>query len=166
MVTTIKSNQEGRTNREFEKAKAARRALGLVGYPSPRDFKNMVRSNMIKNCSVTPTDINNAHKLLGDGIATLRWKTVGNTPDTVVADYVEIPKEIIDMNKAVTIAADMMLVNGLPFVVTISRKIKLTTTDYVPSRSQSNLVQSIINIVSLYKTRGFNPNTVLMDREF
>jgi hypothetical protein len=32
------------------------------------------------------------------------------------------------MNKAVTIAADVMFVNGLPFVVTISRKIKFTTT--------------------------------------
>jgi hypothetical protein len=164
VVATIKSNREGLTDREFEKSKAARRTLGLVGYPSPRDFKNMVGSNMIKKCSVTSTDIDNAHTLFGDDIATLRGKTVRNTPDAVVADYVEIPKEIIDMNKAVTIAADMMFVNRLPFVVTISRKIKFTTTDYVPSRSQSNLVNSIIKIVSLYKTRGFNPNTALMDR--
>jgi hypothetical protein len=164
MVNTVKANREGLTDREFEKAKAARRALGLVGYPSPRDFKNMVRSNMIKNCSVTSNDIDNAHKLFGDDIATLRGKTVRNTPEAVVADYVEIPKEILDMNKAVTIAADVMFVNGLPFVVIISRKIKFTRTEYVPSRSQSNLVKSLIKIVSLYKTRGFN--TALMDREF
>jgi hypothetical protein len=119
---------------------------------------------MIKNCSVTSTDIDNAHKLFGDDIATLRWKTARNTPDSVVADYLEIPKEIIDMNKAVTIAADVMFVNGPPFIVTISRNIKFTTTEYVPSRSQSNLVKSIIKIVYLYKTRDFNPNTGLMDR--
>jgi hypothetical protein len=141
MVTTIKSNRGGLTDREFEKAKAARRALGLVGYPSPWDFKNMVISNMIKKCSVTSTDMDNAHKLFGDDIASLRGKTVRNTPGVVVADYAEIPKEIIDMNKAVTIAADVMFVNGLPFVVTISRKIKFTTTEYVPSRSQSNRVK-------------------------
>jgi hypothetical protein len=119
MVTTVKSNREGLTGKEFEKAKAARRALGLVGYPSPMDFKNMVRSNMIKNCSVTSTDIDNAHKLFGNDIATLRGKTVRNTLDAVVADCVEIPKEILDMNKAVTIAGGVMVVNGLPFVVTI-----------------------------------------------
>jgi hypothetical protein len=56
---------------------------------------------------------------------------VRNTPYAVVADYVEIPKEILDMNKAVTIAADVMFVNGIPFVVTISRKIKFTTTEYI-----------------------------------
>jgi hypothetical protein len=166
MVTAVKSNREGLTDREIEKAKAAQRALRLVRYPSPRDFKNMVRSNMIKNCSVTSTDIYKAHKLFDDDIATLRGETVRNTPDTVVANYVEIPMEILDMNKAVTIAADVMFVNGLPFVVTISRKIKFTTTEYVPSRSRSNIVKSIIKIVYLYKTRGFNPNTALMDREF
>jgi hypothetical protein len=153
MVTTVKSNHDGLTNREFEKAKAARRALGLFGYPSQRDFKNMVRSNMIKNCSATSTDINNAHKIFGDDIATLRGKTVTNTPDAVVADYVEIQKEILDMNKAVTIAAAMMLANGLPFAVTRSQKIKFTTTEYVPSRSQPNLIKSFIKIVSLQNTR-------------
>jgi hypothetical protein len=118
----------------------------------------MVRSNIIKNCSVTPTGIDNAHNIFGDNIATLMG-------ETVVAEYVETPKEIIDMNKAVAISADVMFV-GLPFVITISRKIKFTKTEYVPRRSQSNLVKSLIKIVSLYKIRGFNPNTALMDREF
>jgi hypothetical protein len=48
IVNIIKGNREGFTDREFDRAKASRTALGLVGYLSPRDFKNMVRSNMIK----------------------------------------------------------------------------------------------------------------------
>jgi hypothetical protein len=78
--------------------------LGLVGYPSPRDFKNMVRSNMINNCSVTSTDIENAHTLFGDDIATLRGETVRNTQEQVMADYVEITKDILDLNKDATMA--------------------------------------------------------------
>jgi hypothetical protein len=64
LVNTVKQNKEGFTEREFNRAKSARRDLGIVVYPSPRDFKNMVRSNMIKHWNVTPTDIDNAHKLL------------------------------------------------------------------------------------------------------
>jgi hypothetical protein len=48
LVNTVKQNWEGFTDREFDRAKSEHRALGLVGYLSPRDFKIMVRSNMIK----------------------------------------------------------------------------------------------------------------------
>jgi hypothetical protein len=137
-----------------------------VGYPSPRDFKNMVRYNMIKNCNVTPIDIDNAYKLFGDDIASLRGKTVIATPDPVMADYVEIPKEILDLNKDLTVAADVMFLNGLPLVTSISRKVKFTTIEYVTTRSEPNLIKSLLKIVSLYKARGFTPSTALMDRDF
>jgi hypothetical protein len=144
LVNTVKQNKEGFTEREYNREKSARRALGIVGYPSPRDFKNMVRSNMIKNCSVTSSDIDNAHKL----------------------DYVEIPKAILDLNKDVTMAADVMFVNRLPFVTTISRKIKFTTIEYVTNISEPNLIKSLLKIISLLRASGFNPSTALMDREF
>jgi hypothetical protein len=35
----------------------------------------------------------------------------------------------MDLNKDVTMAADGMFVNGLPFVTTISRKINFTTIE-------------------------------------
>jgi hypothetical protein len=166
LVNTVKQNREVFTDREFDRAKSARRALGLVGYPSPRDFKNMVRSNMIKNCNVTPIDIDNAYKLFGDDIASLRGKTFRTTPDPVMADYVEIPKDILDLNKDLTVAADIMFVNGLPFVTLILRKVKFTTIEYITTRSETNLVKSLLNIISPYKARGFTPSTALLDREF
>jgi hypothetical protein len=89
---------------------------------------------MIKNCSVASTDIDNAHKLFCDDIATPRGETVRNTQDPVMADYVEIPKDILDLNKDVTMVVDVMFMNGLPFITTISRKIKFTTIEYVTNR--------------------------------
>jgi hypothetical protein len=83
-----------------------------------------------------------------------------------MADYVEIPKAVLDLNKDVTMAADIMFVNGLPFVTTISRTIKFTTIEYVKNRSEPNIIKSLLKIISLYKARGFNPSTALMDREF
>jgi hypothetical protein len=80
-----------------------------------------------------------------------------------MADYIEIPKHILDLSKNVTMAAGAMFVNGLPFVTTISRKIKFTTIEYVTNISNSNLIKSLLKIISLYKARGFNPSTILMD---
>jgi hypothetical protein len=52
MVNTVAENSEGYVQREYDDAKQALRAPGMVGYPSNKDFNNMVRSNMIKNFPV------------------------------------------------------------------------------------------------------------------
>ena len=57
IVNTVAENFEGPTPCEYEGAKFARRALGLVGYLSKQDFTNMVSSNMTVNFPVTPTEI-------------------------------------------------------------------------------------------------------------
>jgi hypothetical protein len=166
MIDTIKTNREGFTNHDYERAKKARKALGLVGYPSPTDFKNMVRSNMIKNCTVTETDIANANKIFGPDLPSLRGKSVWVTPPPVVTEYVQIPREIMSLNRNVTLLIDIMFVNGLPFMVSVSRKIKYTTVEYLPGRKQPQLVMSIKKIVNLYTSRCFTVDTALMDREF
>jgi hypothetical protein len=72
MVNTVKENREGYTQREYDDGKEARRALALVGYPSPKDFKNMLRANMIRYYPVTPSSISAAHKIFGPNIASLK----------------------------------------------------------------------------------------------
>jgi hypothetical protein len=165
-IGTIKASREGFTDRDYERAKQARKALALIGYPSPKDFKHMVSSNMIKNCPVTSTDVANANTIFGPDLATLKGKTVRITPPPVATDYVQIPNEIMSLNRNVTLAIDIMFVNGLPFLVSISRKIKSTTVEYLIGRKQHHLVNSIKKIVNLYKQRGFTIETALMDREF
>jgi hypothetical protein len=59
-----------------------------------------------------------------------------------------------------------MFVNGLPFMVSISRKIKFTTVEYLLGRKKNHLVKSIRKIINLYRKRGFTVDTALMDREF
>jgi hypothetical protein len=75
MVNTVAENREGYTQREYDDAKQARRALGMVGYPSNKDFNNIVRSNMINNCPVTPKRISAANKIFGPDIASMKGKT-------------------------------------------------------------------------------------------
>jgi hypothetical protein len=100
----------------------------MVGYPSEKDFKNMVSSNMIRNCPVKPEDISAANKIFGPNVASLKGKTVRATQDPVLTEYVQIPREIVDLNKNVTITADIMFVGGIGFMITSSRGIKFTTT--------------------------------------
>jgi hypothetical protein len=72
----------------------------------------------------------------------------------------------VDLNKNVTITADVMLVGGLGFMITSSRGIKFNTTEYVAKRSKTNLANSLKRVFEIYNKRGFNIQTALMDREF
>jgi hypothetical protein len=166
MVNTVQKNREGYTQREYDDAKEARRSLSLVGCPSPKDFKNTVRANMIHNCPVTPSRISAAHKIFGPDVASLKGKTTRQTPEPVLTDYVQIPNEILELNKDVTLAVDVMFVDDIHFVVSLSRKIKFTTSEYVPRRSKPLLVKSLNKIINIYNHRCFNVVTALMDREF
>jgi hypothetical protein len=74
MVNTVAENREGYTHREYDDAKQACRALEMVGYPSNKDFNNMVRSNMIKICPVTSKSISAANKIFGPNITSIKAK--------------------------------------------------------------------------------------------
>ncbi len=94
---------------------------------------------MIKDCPITITDVKNAHKIYGPDLSAIRGKTVRRKPTCVITDYVDIPKEIIDVNQRVKLAADIMFVNSVPFLVSVSRNINLITIEHAPQRTASKL---------------------------
>jgi hypothetical protein len=79
---------------------------------------------------------------------------------------VDIPRTIIDLNKDMTLAADVMFVCGLGFMVSTSRKLKFTTIEHVPRRTKPMIVKSLNKVFNKYNYRVFKAVTALMDREF
>ena len=57
MVQTVTENEKGYSKRQLTDAKTARDLYSKVGYPSIKDFANMVKENMIMNCPVTIEDV-------------------------------------------------------------------------------------------------------------
>ncbi len=84
----------------------------------------------------------------------------------MVTDYVDIPRTIVNVNKQVTLAVDVMLVNSVPFLVSVSRMINLITIEHAPKRTATKLGELIQQILRVYARAGFTVQTVLMDNEF
>ncbi len=127
MVNTVRGNLEGYTKHDIKKAQEARRLQGMIENHTEREFEEMVREKLIANRPVTVRNIQNAHQIFGPILANLRGKMARTKPEHVRADYVKIPQDFTDLHKYVTIVADVMFVNGLPFLVTLSRGISLVT---------------------------------------
>ncbi len=83
-----------------------------MAYPSIPELKWVVQSNQIKDCPVIAQDVNVALKIWGPSVALLKGKTVRCMPPVVVQDIVEVPKEIRENHKRVTLTIDIFCQQG------------------------------------------------------
>ena len=61
---------------------------------------------------------------------------------------------------------DIMFINKLPYLVSVSRGMKSTPIDYLSSKTDIALVSSINKIVSYYKSHSLHVGTIFVDPKF
>jgi hypothetical protein len=153
------------SQRQIAGAKKARELYTIVGYPSPEDFKSMVRFNLINNCPVNLEDITIAEDIWGKDIGALKGKTTRKKPIQVKESFIPIPKELISKHKSVVLSADVMFVNKMPFLVSISKNIKFTTGERLAGRKLNLLAKGLDHIVEYYARKGFAVRSICIDPE-
>ena len=57
-------------------------------------------------------------------------------PASVVTDYADIPREIPEWHKELEVSTDIMFTNKLPFLVSIRRRLKFTTIEYLSNKNE------------------------------
>jgi hypothetical protein len=166
LVNTVQANFEGFTRRKVEKANEVQCLHGMIGNPTKREFAGMVHEKLITNCPVTVHDDNNTSYIFGPDLANLRGETTRTKLECVRVKIVQISWNVVQLHKYVTLEADVMFVNGLPFLVTSSRVLSLVTIEYLPSRTTKRLVHTLQRVFGIYGTAGFVVQVVMMNMEF
>ena len=59
-----------------------------------------------------------------------------------------------------------MFINGIKFLLTVSRHIDFVTAQYVPSKKYSGYIKPIEMVCNMYAKRGFVVTAILADPEF
>ena len=80
----------------------------------------MVRGQSIKKCPVKNEDFVVTHKIFGTNTHSLEGKTTRGKANAVIQDYVDIPKEILELHKIVLLTADIIFISKIAFVVSLS----------------------------------------------
>ena len=62
-----------------------------------------------------------------------------------------------------TLVADVMLLNNIPFLNTMSCGIKFATVEHIPSRRSKQLRKKLKIIMDLYSRESMIVQTILMD---
>jgi hypothetical protein len=157
---------EGYTRCEVKEAHQARDVQAMVGHPTDQEFLRMVRSRMIVDCPVTPAAVLNSNRIFGPPPEGVRGCMVRTTPESVVVNHVTIPRAILERHQLVTLAIDVMFVNGVQFLFSVSRGLNLITTKYTPSCTAKQLAAGIRRIMDVYSQGGFVVGTILAGNEF
>ena len=165
-VQTVQGNMEGFTRRKVKEAQQAHEAQGMLGHPTDCNFLGMIHGGMISKCPMTANAATNTHRIVGPDLAGIRGRVVRRPLESVTTDYVQIPQVIPEQHQLVTLAVDIISVNGVPILVSVARGLNLVTTEFTPSRIAKQLAAGITWMIDLNARGGFQVGTVLMDNEF
>jgi Reverse transcriptase (RNA-dependent DNA polymerase) len=166
LMNTVEGNKSQFTNREIQSATLARRIQNIIGRPSTSTLIKIVKNNLLKNCPITEQDIYNANTIFGTNIGSLKGKTVRNASIPVPGVYDNVPADTARANRVITLCIDIMFVNQIAFLITISRQIKFGTVESIPNRQNATILQGIKNVRNIYNKRNFHVELGLMDNEF
>ena len=78
----------------------------------------------------------------------------------------QCPNTIIEQYGNITLSADIMHVNGIPFFVTRSRHIHFGTVDVLSSLQAADIGGALHRVVNIYARGGFQVTMALMDGAF
>ena len=91
----------------------------------------------MKNCLFIIEYITVANTIFGPDAGSLKGKTVRITPSRVVQNYSAVPESIRHLHRQVNIAVDIIYVNSLSFLVTLSWRLKYTKSMFIKRRKRS-----------------------------
>ena len=88
----------------------------IMGRPGYKAFFDMLQKGLIRNCNVKMEDARNTFQIYGPDEGALQGKTVRTTPNKVDAKSLfQLPKDIYDKYKFITIAIDIFYFDDIPF---------------------------------------------------
>ena len=165
-LTTVKANREKYTRRAYSGALKARRLQNIIMFPGARQFESIIANNHLPNADVTREDIKAADDIFGANIGSLNGKTVSRPGHPVSGTSTPVPRDILQTHKRVTLSVDIMFVNSVPFLLTISRNIRFGTVETLPNRQMGTIKQALQRVFKHYARRGFRVQTTCADPEF
>ena len=108
-----------------------------------------------------------SHTIYGPPLPPIQGRTrYQESPRVRETDIIQLPKELFDDLKNVTLGVDFHYVNGVAVFHSISRRIGYRTVSFPLSRLAVSIVEEMRKIFKIYNARGFRITEVHADKEF
>lgn len=164
-LETVADRSKPYTKREIKQAKEARWLQNIIMRPGIWDMKSKALS-FLRHCPITPKDVDVVEFIFGPNLGASKGKTVRKKIPPYQTGVYGIPPEIIDSHPSFKMAIDIMFINNIPFLVSTTRKLHLTTVEAIPDRKVETLKRKTAAKLRMYQERGFKISTIHADPEF
>jgi len=149
--------------------------LNIIGRHTTKDLIKYVGNNLLPNCAVTRQDILRAKDIFGPNLGSIKVKTTCSAQDHVVIknmmyqqkswqDKYDVPAEILEGDRNVTLAVDVMFSNKVVYVLTTSRNIHFATVKDMTCMTITT--PYLEQVVKAYHNRGTKLFNMLGDGQF
>ena len=158
IIPTVANNITRFTQRQVKDAYAARYFQNSASL-SRQALIRLIDANVIKNSPITRDALRNAEAIWGISTAYLEGKISRkrNEPVQLHNEVItSIPPYILQHHQSVVLGMDIMKINSVPFLTTISRSIRFgTITELKTSHTMGNVIKAFSTITAIYRRRGF-----------
>ena len=166
LVQTVEDNKKLFTNAQVKRADKAKTLMKTIMMLTIKTLKQASLLNQIQNCPVTDKDCDVAIQIYGKDIAELKGKSMRSEPTPAVDDVVATPRWLLYLHKNVHLFLDIMYVNGLPFLMSISKHLFYQSATYLKDEQANTLYEAMDDIFNKYNNVGYKIKHISADNQF
>jgi hypothetical protein len=109
-------------------------------------------SQLIANLPISRANIAAAERIFGPNLGALKGKTTKRVSIPVEGRINGMPAGIMERHQQVTLAMDIMFVNKIPFLMTMSRRLHISTRENITNQQVPTVANAIKRVLQLYPT--------------
>ena len=107
-----------------------------MGASTVKNFKFIIESNQTQDCPIAVADIERAEETHGKDISHTKGKTAPQNPTTKENAIMTTPKELRERNEEIALCIDMMCINKIGFMTSISHPLCYRGCTHVPQNNK------------------------------
>ena len=120
-------------------------------FPALRAFTKIADSQLIANLPISGADIAAAEHIFGPNLGALKGKTTKRASVPVEGSINGVPASIMERHQQVTLAMDIMFVNKIPFLMTVSQNLHIGTGENLTNHQVPNVANAVKCVLQLYQ---------------
>ena len=129
LINTVAYNKNKYSHSDYLRAINTRKLQSIIGNPSYAHFRKLVKNNHLKNCPIFEADIIASEDIFGKSLQILKGKTTRIKSAHARSELTTIPPTIVHKYKNLELFGDIIRINGLRFILTMSLHLKFITSE-------------------------------------